>query len=225
MVALLICTAARAEAPEPPVLFVHGYKGSPADFDVLKDALVRAGYQPERMQSLALPDSWGSSNVENAATIERAARELSEKWDRRVVIIAHSMGGLAARYSVKFLETSRYVDTVVTLGTMNGGLPPGGFSSPCSAPFGIVRYFEELCSEGALIAQLNSGRAVPSGLQYINIYSGADEIVPAQSAFLRGAENIELQGVTHSGPTGYLESPSVLRLLIARLQQAHPLRG
>src|SRR5438132_9550742 len=131
LVAVVVGVAAHGAEPDAeslPVLLVHGYNGSPADFEVLKRALVQAGYQPERVQALELSNSWGASNVENAATIENAARALSESWHRRVVVIAHSMGGLAARYSTEILEGGRWVDTVITLGTMNRGLPPGGFS-------------------------------------------------------------------------------------------------
>ena len=208
-----------------PVLLVPGYNGSPADFNVLKQALAQAGYDERRMQALELPGSWGSSNVDNAAAIEKASRELFERYHQRVVVIAHSMGGLAARYSVKFLDGSRWVDTVITLGTMNRGLPPGGFTSPCSAPSGFVRYFDEMCARGHFIRALNSGSSVPGSAVYINIFSPSDEVVPERSAFLPGAENIDIQGVTHSGPGGYLENPAVVRVLIEQLRVGHELHG
>lgn len=225
----MICASAEGAAGDAasahPVLLVPGYKGSPADFDVLKRALVRAGYDEQRVRAMDLPNSWGSSNIDNAAAIEKAVRALSQKWNRRVVVIAHSMGGLAARYSVKFLAGSLSVETVVMLGTMNGGLPPGGLGSPCSAPFGVIRYYEELCADGDFIAALNSGRRVHESPPLINIFSTSDEIVSESSAFLPGAENIEVKGVTHSGPTGYLESPAVLGLLLERLRSYLALNG
>ena len=103
---------------EPLVLCVHGVDSGPQTFADLRGYLSAQG---------VVSGTFGYANDE---AIDRIAEELSARLkahkgdhpDRRVVIVAHSMGGLVAR---SMLETPRLdpqnVSTLIMLGTPNQG--------------------------------------------------------------------------------------------------------
>jgi len=74
--------SAADSATLPPVLLVHGFRGSPAAFDAMAARLARGG---RVVYAIALP---GQDNLVNAKAIRTfaAAHHL-----RRVDIVAHSM--------------------------------------------------------------------------------------------------------------------------------------
>ena len=66
--------------------------------------------------------------------------------------------------------------------------------------------WDEICTTGDYVTQLNADPALPGELHWVSIRGDADETVPDWSSILDGAENIELPGVTHSGPDGLQQS-------------------
>jgi pimeloyl-ACP methyl ester carboxylesterase len=109
------------EADKTPVLFVHGVGGTPRNFRALADGLDRSRFQP-----------WVAhypSGVRLPLLADGFARLLDEARQRyrfqRVVIVAHSMGGLVARGCINRLtaEGKTYVPLFVTLSTPWQGHP------------------------------------------------------------------------------------------------------
>ncbi len=185
-----------------PVVLVHGINGSSADFDVLVERLVGAGWEAGHIYRFDAADpAWGC-NVDNAAAIaDLVARARAETCAPRVDLVAHSMGTISTRYFIKNLGGAEVVNTYLTLGGMHHGL-----SSPCLAPdFLGICVWQELCETGAFIAQLDAEPGTPGDLHWVSIYGTADETVPNASSHLEGAENIELDGIAHAGPDGLLE--------------------
>ena len=102
-----------------PVVLVHGLVDNRSIFAVMRRSLRRRGF--------AQVCSWNYSplvrDVESAAAslgrhIERVCQDTGHE---RVHVVAHSMGGLVARYLVQRLDGDRRVDPLVTLGTPHGG--------------------------------------------------------------------------------------------------------
>ena len=102
-----------------PVVLVHGLVDNRSIFAVMRRSLRRRGF--------AQVCSWNYSplvrDVESAAValgrhIERICQDTGHE---RVHVVAHSMGGLVARYLVQRLGGDRRVDSLVTLGTPHGG--------------------------------------------------------------------------------------------------------
>jgi triacylglycerol lipase len=167
----------------PPVLLVHGFRGSPASFDTMAARLARGG---RAVYAIALP---GQDNLINARAIRTfaAAHHL-----RRVDIVAHSMGGLSSRWFVKYLRGGVTVGHYVSLGT-----PQYGLWVACRAP---LDYGGQMCPDGAFLGKLNSRDDTPGTTKYTTIFSADDGLVPASSSRLDGgACLVEVHDVTHFG--------------------------
>jgi len=114
----------RGARPRHPLVLAHGILG----FDQLKVAGLRPEYfrgVPERLRGLgaevhAVRVHPLSSVKERAAELARAVQQLDA---RRVNIVAHSMGGLDARYAITKLGLAAKVASLTTIGTPHRGTP------------------------------------------------------------------------------------------------------
>ncbi len=195
-----ICTQPR------PIVFVHGVNGSSANFFTMSQRLIDDGWPEDLLFFFDAADpAWGC-NVDNAEAIRLLVDSIIETTCQpRVDIVAHSMGTMSSRYYIKNLGGTEHVNTYVTLGGMHHGL-----RSPCLAPdFLGVCVWQELCETGDFITQLNADPATPGELYWVTMYGKADSDVPNASSMLSGAENIEFEGVEHSGSNGLLEVEEV----------------
>ncbi|PTL76222.1 triacylglycerol lipase [Vitiosangium sp. GDMCC 1.1324] len=165
-----------------PVVLVHGLLG----FDELKLGQSRHQYfrgVPERLRQLGsdvyvvkVPPT--GSVAERAEALAQAVRSLDAK---RVNIIAHSMGGLDARYAIAHLGLASRVASLITIGTPHQGTPLADMGTKVLGDaLGLKRVCEALAvSTGAFydltttkMAEFN--RAVPDapGVRYAS-YVGA----------------------------------------------------
>ncbi|MBM4243705.1 MAG: hypothetical protein FJ148_07815 [Deltaproteobacteria bacterium] len=111
------------EDPDPrktQVLFVHGIGGAPVEFASLVAGLDRSRYQPWFFfYPSGLPLAQIAAVL--SSTLELSAAELGLE---RVVIVAHSMGGLVAYEAVTMLsqrEPPRWLKLLVSIATPYGG--------------------------------------------------------------------------------------------------------
>jgi triacylglycerol lipase len=107
-----------------PVVFAHGLFG----FDAIEVGGKRHEYFRGISRELQRPDTEGYLlRVAPLASIAARARQLSEQIRRlpveRVNIVAHSMGGLDARYAISKLGLSDVVASLTTIGTPHRGTP------------------------------------------------------------------------------------------------------
>jgi len=144
--------------------------------------------------------------------VERTIIELEAAGARRIAIVAHSMGGLSSRYFVKSLGGTGRVSVYTSLGTMHHGL-----RNPCTAPVPVC-VWQELCSSGTFIADLNATPATPRPTAWTSIFSDSDNTVPVTSSELEGATNILVNGLEHDGVNGLQDSEEVYRLVVQSLQ-------
>jgi triacylglycerol esterase/lipase EstA (alpha/beta hydrolase family) len=145
--------------------------------------------------------------------VERVQREVLDLRDSsagaRVALVAHSMGGLVARASLRDVGAEA-IDRIVTIGT-----PHHGSALARYAPGPAAR---QMRPDSPWLASLNAAQEGRLPVALTSIYSEDDNLIgPAHSAVLRGAE---LCGVRGLGHFGLLRSRSVIAQVIAALNRA-----
>lgn len=116
--------ARRRAGPRYPVVLAHGLLG----FDELRIGRARADYfrgVPARLEREGCVVH--RCRVPKTASVADRAAELARFVDdlpaRRVNVVAHSMGGLDARFAISRLGLGRKVASLVTIGTPHLGTP------------------------------------------------------------------------------------------------------
>lgn len=191
-----------APEPDPPapvaphaLLFVHGYFCNRAIWtSFMRDAAARGHV----CDAVTLDEAFASID-RYAAPIDAAldallarARELGRPA-RGVVVVAHSMGGLAIRAALQRIDASR-VAHVVTLGTPHRGT--------WAARFGTVENVRQMRLGSPWLAALDAAenegaRGLPRGA-YTTVCSLHDDMVyPQRTALLDGAHAVVLGGIGH----------------------------
>jgi len=187
-------TAATEAASKVPVILVHGYGGSAASFDVMKERLERRGHT---VVAIDLP---GNDNIANA----KAIRDLvaTRGWTT-VAIVGHSMGGLSSRAWIRFDGGRKVAVTYVSLGT-----PQQGLAVACVAP---PTNGGQMCPGSPFLKALNAGDETPGTLSWTSVASTTDELVPVAATRLTGgACNVRVSGPDHGG---LLTDPAVFRIV------------
>jgi triacylglycerol lipase len=183
LIAIATGVAPVAAAAPDPVLLVHGYRGSPATWASMTAYLKAHGHPT--VHAIDLP---GENNLTNARVIRDTLRSL--RW-KNVDIVGQSMGGLSARWFVKFLAKGTRVDAYVSLGT-----PQYGIWTACALP---STYGGQMCPTSSFLADLNAGDDTPGSLDWTTIYSTGDELVPNSASRLDGgACFVQVEGIGHN---------------------------
>jgi len=150
------------------VVFVHGLGANRAGFLPLQGYLKLHGHAPHY-----------AFNYRSAGSVERIALRLKREIDAhvrggRIDLIAHSLGGLVARFYLQQLGGARRVDHLITLGTPHKGTHSANF-----IPAPLVR---QLLPDAPFIRHLNSLSA-PEGVNATSIIAGRDLLIqPIEAA-------------------------------------------
>jgi triacylglycerol lipase len=124
--------------PPLPVVLVHGLFG----FDEIAVGATRHAY----FKGIGPQLEQAGRKVVNArlspmGTIEARAGELADcvrsHGDARVIVLAHSMGGLDARYAIARLGLASRVSALVTVGTPHLGTPVADLTADLASKLGI----------------------------------------------------------------------------------------
>ena len=129
--------------PRHPIVLAHGLFG----FDEVGVGAIRHAYWKGIREALekdgnkvVVPRVPPCGSVaERAAALTRALSVLDEK---RVNVLAHSMGGLDARYAVTNLGLAARVAALVTVGTPHRGSPLADLSTDVARKIGLQRVLE-----------------------------------------------------------------------------------
>jgi pimeloyl-ACP methyl ester carboxylesterase len=179
--------------PEPvptdrtPVVLAHGYFANRGYFHELLRRLEAAGVGPIFTPNLrAFAASIERYEEELHAEIERVARGTG----RRVVLIAHSMGGLAARLYLARRGTAR-VERLITIACPHHGT--------ALAPFGTGENARQMRPGSPFLRELASREGARGpGIPAVSLYSPHDNMVfPQATSRLPWAENIAIPGQGH----------------------------
>jgi len=184
-------------APAPqglPVLLVHGYGCNSGYWNSMSKALLNANITH---RAVNLEPVIGSID-DYAALIHGAVETLiSETGHQKVIIVAHSMGGLATRAYLRD-HGSAQVARVVTLGTPHHGtfLAHFGVGVNTQQMRWTATEQEGVASDWLLALKANEDPVVHR--LFVSIYSHHDNIIsPQTSSHLPGARNIEFHAIGH----------------------------
>ncbi|HJW55427.1 MAG TPA: alpha/beta fold hydrolase [Burkholderiaceae bacterium] len=177
-----------------PVLLVHGYGCNSGYWNSMSKALLRANithYAINMEPVLGTIDAY-------AAVVHEAMKTLClETGQEKAVIVAHSMGGLAARAYLRD-HGSEHIAKIITLGTPHHGTALANFSIGLN---GQQMRWSRDAKSGVLnnwLAQLQKGESEAMRALFVSIYSHHDNIIsPQTSSYLPGAKNIEFRGIGH----------------------------
>lgn len=187
--AAAVAAVAAVEAP-PPVLLIHGYVNNAGALWRLWRALCHKGFG---VHTLNLEPVYAGIDHYAPLIEARITAICAATGAAAVTLVCHSMGGLAARAYLRHCTLHQRAPRVAGLITL--GSPHHGTRLACveQSPNGRqMRSHNEWL--GALAAHEKGAWACP----VVSIYSLDDNIVvPAQSARLEGARNIELTGIGH----------------------------
>lgn len=154
---------------ESPIILVHGYLGSTANFATMESRLLNDGVPSCAIFKFAY-NSVGDSNVTSAKRLSSFVNSaLSATGQSKARLVAHSNGGLVSRWYRVFEGGSKKTSRLITLGTPHQGTSwaYGCFSPACFE----MRYNSSF---------LNSLRG--RGCD-VSLWSSLDEIIiPASSA-------------------------------------------
>ncbi|MBN1772365.1 MAG: hypothetical protein JXB32_13935 [Deltaproteobacteria bacterium] len=219
LVGLTLLVRPRPE-PEPlpddgrrPVVFVHGLGGAPGNFGPMRLYFRARG----RSRTYAAVFAGEGSLSELADRLSRFVGELVRVNGlgdgARLDLVAHSMGGLVARLALEDEPTRARVANLVTLGVPHAGSH--------LARYGHTAHSLALRPDSEVLQRLARQlpwRGPPGQPRLVACWSAADVIVlPARSAAVEGAENVELSGLTHYG---YLIHPAAWRVVFEALDVA-----
>ncbi len=174
----------------PPVLMLHGYGANSGFWRPFSRRLRAAGIGHAAINLepvLADIDDY-------APRIDAAVQALcSASGATQVVVLCHSMGGLAARAWLRACGSERAA-RVITLGTPHFGSTLAGFAIGTNAR----QMLTPAGNADSWIARLDASENAALRALFVSVYTRHDNIVsPQSSAVLPGASHIALDLVGH----------------------------
>jgi pimeloyl-ACP methyl ester carboxylesterase len=177
---------ARGTDGRAPVILVHGYLCNAGVWAWLARHLISRGHT---VHTVTLEPLF--AQIEDyVSPLARKIDEVAGK-NERIILVAHSMGGLVCRAYVRRSGGAR-IARIVTLGTPHHGsaLAPIGYGADAQDMRPMAEWLRGLAAsdQGSPPAPITS------------IYSTHDNLVaPQDSSVLEGAENVPLAGIGHLG--------------------------
>ena len=191
---------AAAATTHTPVVFVHGYTGSPSNWTTAEAVFEAAGYSSNELYAFSY-NSYGN-NITNAQSLAGYVSQVrSQTGSAKVDIVNHSMGGLVSDWYLKQLGGAQYVNHLASLAGANHGTTAAG---ACL----IYTTCQQMYPGSSFIATLSAGDETPGSTRYATWYSPCDGVInPYTSTTLSGATNNYVACQTH---LGYLTDTVVL---------------
>ena len=179
-----------------PIILIHGYIAGYGltPWYKLKNRLIAAGCPSSKIFEMRYSNVVGS-NVKNAYELRTKVNNvLAKTGASKVDLICHSMGGLSARYYIRFLGGRYKVDDYVSLGTPQRGTYVAIIAAWTAGG-------REMIPGSSFLTKLNYGDETPGTVHYVAIYAYWDELVqPYWYAKLRdGATNKGRYWIGHVG--------------------------
>ena len=173
-----------------PLVFVHGMAGDPTNFYAMRAYFSAMGRR--RVYAIPLSDALDVEEMAERliAYVAAVVRENGLGSDARVDLVAHSQGGIASRIAMDDPAFAARIATLVTLGTPHAGTHVARFTA--------TRQGTDLRRESPVFGRLAAQLPWRGPARLVAFWSSSDLLVmPAESAAVAGAENIEMVGYTH----------------------------
>ncbi len=169
-----------------PVLLVHGYLCNRGIWRSMKRLLESKGLSA---WTLDMEPVFGGIDEYSPALAARIETVLALTHAQRLVVVAHSMGGLALRAYLR-AHGGEQVALAITLGTPHHGT--------WIARRGFGENARQMVPGSAWLDFLSRSEQDDPAAPVVSIWSRHDNVVlPQESARLAGAENIALDGIGH----------------------------
>lgn len=168
----------------PLVVIIHGYLSTPTHWLLLQTRLKKGGY--EDVIRLGYNPFSGSIEKWSSAFV----KTLKSAEVRKTLLIGHSLGGLIAIRMATLMPESA-VAKVVTLGSPLKGTRLARFAVSKSVR-GLLPGAPEIEETGRLAEKLEG--------KLVCFWSARDRLItPPESATSENGENVELEGIGHTG--------------------------
>jgi triacylglycerol esterase/lipase EstA (alpha/beta hydrolase family) len=191
-----------------PVLLVHGYGCNSGFWAHLEPLLDR-----ERISHASIDLEPVAGSIDDyAPLIEARVQDLcAATGAAQIAIVAHSMGGLAARAWIRAHGSAR-VARLITLGTPHHGT--------VLANLGLGANAAQMRRDSAWLRDLAAGDTQDVRARIVSIYTHHDNIIaPQDSSVLPGARNVAFGGVGH---VALGSNPRVLAEVLRVLREVQP---
>lgn len=195
-------------ATQPPpkartVLLVPGWAEPQDAFAPMRDLLGKRGI-PSEIMAFG-PRNLSVNITSNARAVKSKVDQLRAHGGGEVDILAHSMGGLAARAYIQQLGGASSVANYVSVGTPQLGADPN------DKAFGYCNIVRELdvCAGSRFVRKLNANPP-PPGVSYWTVHDSGD--FPSTAKPMPGPHcDVTTNGIGHGQQPG---SPEIAELLI-----------
>lgn len=209
---------------QPTVVLVSGFAATRRNLSVIRKRLIKDGFNV-----VILPLDWHALSdgvkglyrmSEKLSTLILELRKGPCRADAKIYLVAHSAGGLVARYYIQLLGGWHYCDGLVTLGTPHRG-----------TWFAVLGLFSHLVLKARCLLQLvpvspfikmiNSA-PFPPRFRWLSVSSKDDLLCPRKATLLppvldrsQSLTSIELNGLSHGD---FLLSKDSYQLLVHYLK-------
>ncbi len=189
-----------------PVVLVHGLGGSRGAWWPMRLYLHAHG----RRRLYAFGYEGGSIEEHAGALAGFVSRVLAVTGEERVDIVAHSLGGIIARFAIQRMGLAPHVRTLVTLATPHQGT--------YAAHYANTDLTRPLRPQSDVIRDLNADDFSALGVDLVCVCSDRDiYVVPPQNMAHPSGRVMTVNGVSHSQ---HLISTRVFRLVARTLDEA-----
>lgn len=204
-----------------PIVFVHDYDYTGTSWNTMISWFIKDGWPKSYLYAPTLNSRSCaySGNVDQAIQISNWVNYLlNTTGSTKVDIVAHRVGGISARYYMKFLNGTDKVNDFVGLGIPSHGNPHPVCYSPNSKI--IVKLDQGDETPGGILNdtignrtdpfgwETYNGTHIPGNINYTSIVS-PDDGFPMDSATLDGATNIKINNLN----TTYYNDYAVYKLI------------
>ena len=172
---------------QTPIILLHGLFQNRSCMYWLQYQLRATGYT--RVISISTPP-WRDLET-LTEKLAKKVDELNIKWNaEKVILIGHSMGGIIARNYIQNRGGNKHTLAMITIGSPHHGSK--------LAPFAVSSMGKLLLPGSEFLRQFNQVNW-PQEVKAFSLFTRYDNIVlPAETAKMDGAQNIELDGMGHT---------------------------
>lgn len=175
-----------------PVLMVHGFFCNAAFWVPMRHFLRKKGFGQTYSVTLD-PPLFGDIERFTLRLSKRVEQICEETGSEKVVIVAHSMGGLVSRNYIHNMDGDKRIAKLITLGTPHHG------TTIADTVFFMGRHLRQMRRwSNTWLNKLNEHEHRPALVPTVSIFSYHDSIVsPQESPILKHAKNVPLRGIGH----------------------------
>ncbi|WP_338016835.1 esterase/lipase family protein [Noviherbaspirillum saxi] len=177
-----------------PVLLIHGYGCNSGYWDSMSKALLKTGITHHAIDLEPVIGSIDAYTKQIHEAVEALCRETGHG---KLIVVAHSMGGLATRAYLRGHGSAR-IAKAITLGTPHRGTALAHFGVGINTHQMRWTAVEEEGIASDWLLQLAAEESKDTYRLFVSIYSHHDNIIsPQTSSWLDGAKNIEFHAIGH----------------------------